>query len=157
MLTGDWGTCSGCIAPIAQGPELTRSTRRAAQDARLRLQLLSQDEDWGLMLTTGHFCDAASTAKLLHGCADWTSCSFLSEDIANECVTKSRFQLNQIALILRSVSGSVVTNFILTGCDSINLVLVLPFNWLTFWNRRKKGLDNYFLWSIGIIHSKRLV
>ena len=27
-----------------------------------------------------------------------------------------------------TLSGSVVTNFILTGCDSINLALVLPFN-----------------------------
>ena len=38
------------------------------------------------------------------------------------------FSVKLIALILRSVSESVVTNFILTGYDSINLVLVLPFN-----------------------------
>ena len=53
-------------APMAQGPELRRSTRRAAQDARVRLQLLSQDEDLGLMLATDYFCEAASTAKLSH-------------------------------------------------------------------------------------------
>ena len=32
-------------APTAETQELRRSTRRAAQDARVRLQLLSQDED----------------------------------------------------------------------------------------------------------------
>ena len=32
-------------APMAQGLELRRSTRRAAQDAQVRLQLLSQDKD----------------------------------------------------------------------------------------------------------------
>jgi len=37
---------------MAQGPELRRSIQRAAQDARLRLQLLSQDEDLGLMPTS---------------------------------------------------------------------------------------------------------
>ena len=32
-------------APTAETQELRRSTRRAAQDARVRLQLLSHDED----------------------------------------------------------------------------------------------------------------
>ena len=37
---------------MAQGPQLRSSTRHAAQDARLRLQLLSQDKDLGLMPTS---------------------------------------------------------------------------------------------------------
>ena len=66
-------------APVAQGLELRHNTWSTAQDAWVRLQLLSQDEDWGLMLTTDHFRDAVvSTAKLLHWCVDWMSSSFLS-------------------------------------------------------------------------------
>lgn len=66
-------------APMAQGLELRRNTWSAAQDARVGLQLLLQDKDWGLMLTSDHFCDAVvSTAKLLDWCADWVSCSFAS-------------------------------------------------------------------------------
>ena len=61
-------------APVAKGLELRRNTWSTAQDARVRLQLLSQDEDCGVMPTISvmlsslllNCCIDVQTERLIH-------------------------------------------------------------------------------------------